>query len=297
MKTNIKKIVLMALCLVTSLSCVAPAFAGSQFSVSPMNQKIVLNPGETYNGTFKVTNPNDSEMDFKYVASIEPFYVDDNYEAIFKNNGDYNKIVDWLTVEETEGVISPNNTKIIHFTVNVPEDAAAGGQYATIKITSADQEASPGTISIQNKLSIAHLIYAEVAGTTVRKGEIVSTSVPGFLFSGKISGSSTIKNTGNVHGTATYKMQVFPLFSDEEIYTNEEEPEEKTILPDRALSSTSYWNETPVVGVFNVVFTAEFEGVTSQVKKLVIVCPVWLIIIIGAVILLILFGLFSKKRK
>lgn len=282
--------------LVCALACSMSAYA-AQFSVSPMNQKIILNPGETYEGSFKVTNPNDSEMDFHYVTSVEPFYVDDNYEAVFQNNGDYNRMVDWVTVENPEGTVVPNSTVTIRFTVDVPEDAAAGGQYATIKVTSADEEATGGTLFIQNKLSIAHLIYAEVAGTTKRGGEMIDASVPGFLFSGKISGSSSIRNTGNVHGTATYILQVFPLFSDEEVYTNEEEPEEKTILPDRTLTNVSYWNETPTIGIYKVVYTADFEGVESKTEKMVIVCPMWVLLIVVAMVLFILFRMFARKKK
>lgn len=274
-------------------------YADNKFSVSPMTQRIVLTPGETYEGSFKVTNPGTNESNFAYTIGITPFYVDENYEIVYENNGDYNQIVDWITIENQEGVISPNNVDEIHFLVNVPEDAPAGGQYAAITVTSKnDSTSDTNSINIKAKYSIAHIIYAEVAGTTSRGGEITEINVPAFLLSGNIRGASSIENTSNVHGIASYKLQVFPLFSNEEIYTTEEDPKTRTILPGRTLYVETEWPNTPAVGIFNVIYTVEFEGVTAQVSKLVIKCPIWLLfLIIFAIIAVIIWLIMRAKSR
>lgn len=300
-KSNIKRGVLVVVfAIALCLGCCREIFADAKFSVSPMNQKIVLNAGEDYKGTFNITNPNDSENDFKYVLSVKSFFVDDKYDSVYdQNNGDYNQIVEWITLDKEKGVIRPNSTETVHFTVHVPENAPAGGQYAAITVTSDSESNADGGINLNAKYSIAHIIYAEVTGITEQKGEIKDLNVPGFLFDGKISGTSTVKNLGNVHGTATYKLQVFPLFSDEEVYTNEEKPDEKTILPERERLNTIFWEETPSIGIYNVVYTVEFEGQTQVLKKMVIVCPVWLLLVILFVIFALVFWLIarSKMRK
>ena len=298
--------VLFAFCaLVMMVPSVAFAAEGDYgIGMSPMKEWIVLNAGEQYKSSFVISNPSTNTTDFHYVANVSPFYVNENYDVVYEDFGSINQMAGWITLSNYEGILTPNSAKEIYYTVNVPEDAPAGGQYAAIIVQSQamDSESSfndeeNAGLQINQVLGISHIIYAEISGTTRRSGEILSADVPGFLFSGNISGNSTIKNTGNVHGEARYTLQVFPLFSDEEIYTNEEKSKTKTVVPDRILYNETSWNETPGIGVFNVVYTVEFEGVTTQVSKLVIKCPIWLLFIIIFVIFAIIFWLMMRVRS
>lgn len=299
-KTLLKTIVGGILSLILCFSSVVGAFADGRFSVSPMNQKIVLTPGETYNGSFRIVNPGSNTTDFKYKAEVTPFYVDEDYHVIYENNGDYTQMVNWMTIDNKEGTIAPNNVVELHFSIDVPKNAPAGGQYAAITVSSDNNgEALQDGLNIDRTYSIAHIIYAEIAGTTRRGGEIFNANVQGFILDGDISGVSSIRNDGNVHGTAKYTLQIWPLFSGEEVYTNEESPMEKTVLPGRTLTSSIAWEGTPIVGIFNVKYTVDFEGVTTEVSKMVIKCPVWLLLIIIIIIVgIVVWIVFrSKSRK
>ena len=270
------------------------------FSMSPMDQKIVLEPGDSYTSSLKIHNPGTHTTDVEYEISVEPFYVNEDYTTIFENVSNRGMMTDWITINSpTTGILKPNDTAEIVFTINVPSDAPAGGQYATVLASSHSKGQSGEGINpmIDEVRRIGHLVYAEIAGDTVRQGEIMDANVPSFLLSGNIKGTSAVKNMGNVHGTATYRLQVFPLFSDEEVYTNVEKPETHTILPDRTYYNETEWEKTPSLGVFNVVYSVEFEGVTTEVSKMVIICPVWLLFLILFVVIAIIFWIVMRARS
>lgn len=280
----------------------ASAVASYGITVSPMNEKIILTPGETYKGSFKVSNSSENTGVFKYITSVKSFYVDDNYDIYYDKEESFNQIVNWVKIENPTGELPVNTVGEIKYSVKVPKDAPAGGQYAVIMVQSAEPEDAGGSgaaVQLKQSVGIAHIIYAEVMGTSVHSGEIESIDVPSFLLSGNIAGSASITNTGNVHGTATYKLQIFPLFSDEEVYTNEEDPTTVVILPNRTRYVKIGWDETPMFGIFNVVYTVEYEGVTEQVSKVVIKCPVWLLFIIVSIVVavIIYFVMRTKARR
>ena len=309
MRLNLNKIKRWALAIIGMFSLGLTYTSGLTYAdgigiaMSPMNQKIILNPGEKYVGAFNISNPKNNNGDFKYKVTVEPFFVDEDYNVYFEETEGLNQIVDWTTTDIASGVLAVGAYEKISFTIDVPKDAPAGGQYVAIVVSSdngtANGDGQSDTVGLAMKqgMGMAHIIYAEIAGTTKRSGELIDTSVPSFLFDGNITAESTLKNTGNTHGTATYKMQVFPLFSNEEVYTNEENPETKTILPNRILTNKSIWDQTPAVGIFNVKYTVEFEGVTTEVNKLVIKCPLWLLFIIIFIIVAIITWLVVRSRS
>lgn len=300
MKNKIKKLLILVMTIIIGpFSLICPAFADVGVSLSPMDEKLILNPGDTYSGTLTVTNQYQNTEDLDFTVEVKPFYVDENYNYdLSVNNGDYNQIVEWITLKETEGHLSPNESAKVNYTINVPKTAPAGGQYAAIKVsTKPRQSENSGGINIKETAGVACCLYVEITGQTVKQGEIKDVDMPSFLLSGGITGSASIKNTGNVHSIASYILQVYPLFGDEELYTNEENPQKMIILPDRTLYNETVWNNTPAIGIFNVVYTVEFEGVTAQVKKMVIKCPVWLLFVILFAIIALIIWIFLKVSK
>ena len=280
---------------------VAPVYAeeeanGGVFSLAPMNQMITLTPGETYQGNFQVINPANNQHEFYYTLEIEPFTTSNDNSITFEAKDNYSVITDWISLPETSGVVYPNDNKEIRFVIDVPEDAPAGGQYFTIVVKSGEYAVENSSVNLNEVYRISHLIYADVAGETVRKGSMTNVNVPGFLFSGNISGSAAITNEGNVHSQATHKMQIFPLFSGEEVFTNEEDPKKTWIMPGNTTVSSVTWTETPSVGIFHVIYNVEYEGVESKVDKIVIVCPLWLLFLILLAIFLIIFRILSAKK-
>lgn len=281
---------------------VMPAHALQSFSMSPMQDKMILGPNESYRGSFDVRNTSDDE-DLYYNATAEPYYVDENNTSIFVNVGDMNRIVDWITIENGKGMIKPGETATINFIVNVPDDAAGGGQYAVISVSN-DPSANGGNDDdavIGEKFALGHTIIAEISGDSIESGEVIGMSIPSVRLGGKITASSKLKNTGNIHSEAINRLKVFSIFSsDVPIYDSGqngiEDKDKNIVLPDREVVNGITWEDTPDIGIFNVVYSVEYQGETSEATGVVFVCPWWAIVIVIAGITIMVIRIVSLHK-
>ena len=274
--------------------------ASESLVFGPTSQRISLEPGETYRGSIYISNPAYSTEDAKYSLSVSPYGVsNEDYDPVFDQKTTYTQIVDWITLDETEGSVKPNEKKDIGFTINVPYNAPAGGQYATIMaqdVTYQGHSASGDVLEITNITAIGSIIAADVAGETVEKGEILENSIPSFLFTSPLTTNARVKNHGNVHTDAEYVLQVWPLFSNEEICTNEEKPDTDVVLPDTERYHTQNC-DLPMVGIFRAKQTVKIFGETSITERTVFVCPLWLLAIVIFAIILIIMWLIMESRS
>lgn len=292
---------------------VAPYVTTSAFTVTPQAQDYVLAPGQSVTGEVKAVNSYDAEGKFYYVAEVVPYSVskDGEYSLNFDATDDHTDITNWVTmsdedesgVKEVRGVLEPGEEGSAYYTITVPKNARGGGQYFAVRVKN-DPEATQkaekeDTATIKEVVGIASLVYVEVSGDVIVKGEITDNNVPSFVLAPPISTSFVVKNEGNTHAKVSYSMQVFPLFSDEEIYTTEEKMETKYVLPGASRAITQTWNDTPAVGIFKVRQTVYYDSTDNEpsvTEKMVIVCPVWLLFLILFVIIAIIIWIVMKVR-
>lgn len=282
-----------------------PTFAKSKTSISPPKADFTLQPGQSYRASFTLSNPGDESL--KYKSYVTPYSVDGNDQDYAAPNyskaGKYNTITDWIKLDSEGGELAPGDHTSISYTINVPKDATPGGQYATIAIEEAkdtdNKNGSDISTGFQARSRVAMVIYGAVAGQVQKTGNIIDNNISSFYFNPPLTATSLVENTGNVHQEAEYILQVFPLFSNEEAYTNEEKPTVFTILPETRRFITQSWDGAPSLGIFKVKQTVRFAGNESVTEKVVIICPMWLVflVIFGIVFLVVYLIARSKMRK
>lgn len=280
-------------------------FAGSNsMTITPPKQRIILIPGEKYTNTISVFNANDSTRDLNYEVSVGSFSQtkdesspDDYGNVNIISESSYNQIMDWITLDKKEGVVAPNHSDEIAYTIDVPKNAPAGGQYATIVITDKTTSgvSGAGNVSIDQSFQFASIIYAEVAGETKEDGEILENDMPSFLLNGPLEATSMVQNNGNVHTDAEYILQVTPLLGGDDFCNNEEKPETSLILPETERYHAQSC-DLPAVGIFKAKQTVKIFGETSIVERTVIICPLWLLFLILFVIIAIVIWIATKVR-
>ena len=276
-------------------------------TVSPKYQDMILIPGQQTKGSITVSNPNSSTQNLKYSVKVGSFYekssgdsLDDYGDEDLSTISSYNQLTQWIELAKTSGEVAPNQTDTIPFVINVPADAPAGGQYASLLVSNdtVTDSNSGGNVQIQNEVQIASILYGEVTGSTRQEAEILENSFPSFLLSPDLTATSMVKNNGNIHTYANYALQVWPLFNDEEVCTNEEKPNDAIVLPDTKRYHTEECT-LPVPGLYRVKQTVTIFGETSILERTIMYLPAWLIVIIIALIAVAVFFIvrYIRNRK
>lgn len=268
------------------------------FSVLPMGQNITLKRGETYEGEVSIAIPSDAAENFSYVVDVSPYsIVDGDYTADLVNMGVYTQIVNWIKIEEPKGEIEPNGVKKIHFKIEVPEDAPVGGQYAALMVGQNADEIKNDGIAIQNLIQIASVIYANVEGEIVKSGEILENNIPVFSFNNDITIGSLIKNDGNTHLVAGFKIKATNLFTGQVIFPSEdEEMITEVIMPGSMRNTMRKIENLPMLGVVHISQEVDFNGKVSKNEQNVIICPIWFIILVLASVVAIIMFIISRIR-
>ncbi len=265
-----------------------------RLAITPTQKNLeTIEPGNEYSGMFKVKNMGKETFDFE--VEFTPYSVaTETYEPNYTETTKYTDIAEWITTDVEEGTVEPGAECEIHYTVKVPADTHGGAQAAAIMVKMAG-----GSEGLETVRRVGYLLYGNVDGEVIKTGKVLENKVPSFLFNPPIVGSSLVENTGNVYTRATYKLQVFPLFSDEEVYTNEETPEDNIIFPETKRYNEIKWEGAPQLGIFRVRQTVKIFDDESVTEKLVFLCPIWFLFIVILLVFLIIFWVVSRvvKRK
>ena len=275
----------------------------TSINISPMTVSYALVPGEIYEGYVTVTNPSTSTEDVTITAKAMPFsIVEDStdYEMDFGTISDLTMITDWIDIPEPTRTISPGTHADIAYTISVPSDAHGGGQYAAINVGLSPSTYVGANTDVMEAISVSQLIYASVAGDIVSSGEVRENTIGLISFDQRITANSTISSTGNVHVSAQSKLEIYPLFSDANVFIDEERTGVKavTILPGQTFALTNSW-DGPMFGIYRVVHTVQVADAISTNAKYVLLCPIWAFIGFLALILLAVVGIVVRvgRRK
>lgn len=270
------------------------------FTLMPMSQKISLKPGEVYEGSVKVINPSYATEDFEYKAEVTPYgVVGQEYTADLLSESDRTQISKWVKIQNPTGSIKPNESEEIKFTITVPENVPAGGQYATIAISSNKKASDSDGVSVQNVFEMASIIYADIAGETVHDGKVLENNVPGFVLTTPVKISALLNNNGNVHETATFTIQVSDVFTGRVILPTDENSGvySEYIMPETTRFTEREVSDLPALGIVKINQTINYNGQVSTVEKNVFICPIWFLILMILTVAAIITAIVMLIRK
>lgn len=264
--------------------------------ISPASLKLNLDPGESYQGKFTVTNRGATEYVFKIYAS--PYQVSgENYAPTFEGaeSAPRAQIARWITFEQDSYNLQVNESVEVKFTITIPSDAVGGGQYAAI-FASADPDAQSDS-PVNSIGRVGMLLYANVKGDIVEQGEVVNWTISPLIFDKNISASASVKNTGNSDFIARQTLVVKSFFGGKQVFSQTKAAE---ILPETTRLVNMEWDGSPALGLFRVteIIDAQFidkpDENLGQRTTTVLVIPLFLFIIIMIIFIILIMMIVLK---
>lgn len=272
--------------------------APKAFTVKPMAQTLSLTAGESTSGSITIINPLSSESDFSYKVTVVPYGVkEDGEEADLLTESPQTELVKWITIEKPTGKVPVGESTQVDFTINVPESAPGGGQYAAIIVSSNDT--SDTTSTVDYVYEIASILYTEVDGQIVRNGSIVDHQVPGFSTTPKVSVTSQLENKGNIHEFAKVSLTVTNFLSGEEIYSTEEAevPTTEIVMPGSTRTIIRDISNLPSLGIVTIKESIDYLGQNSTIERQLAICPLWFILLAAFTVVAIVAAFVARFRR
>lgn len=292
------------LALICGLGFASPVNAVSDdniiMSLRPSEQELTLDPGQKFNGSVVVYNVGKVEFDFE--ASVAPYQVkNDDYEQDFVSESESTRMANWITLENTHYTVKPNQSAEVKFSIDVPEDVPGGGQYAAIIIRTDEAEEHTSGISVIGQ--IAALLYGHINGDEMRAtGELANYHFPSLMFGDEFKISSTIENTGNIDFRVLETLTIKDFFTNNEAITPESTNDagypvgtvSATVLPGTARTINMDWKGAPQIGLFRVKHTISYLGEEQVTEKVVLLCPLWLIVLVAILLAMMIIWLIMS---
>lgn len=268
-------------------------------SLRPSEQELDLKPGQHFEGSVVVYNV--GKIPFQFKASVAPYQVkNDDYEQDFVSSSESTAMANWIKLPQTEFAVKPNQSAEVEFTIDVPDDIPGGGQYAAIIIRSEKDQQHQSGVDVIGQL--AALLYVHVDGAELRLGgEIKEYELPSLMFGNKFEIKSVVENTGNVDFRVTETLSIKDFFTNREAMSPESVNEagypigtiSAAVLPGTARDFTMSWKDAPELGFFKVRHTISYLDQEQITEKVVLVCPLWLIVFVGILLVLMVIWLIT----
>lgn len=299
-----KKCLTLALTLILGITFLVPNFASAQsgdivVSLRPSEQDLELTPGKTYEESIFVYSIGKASFDFSVEAS--PYQTKDNtYEPDFFSETSYTKLSNWITFEEQNYHVEAGSSAEVKFRITVPADAPGGGQYAALLIKLGDADADVDGVGIVSQL--AATIHGHIKGNNVRRsGTMTSHRFPTIILGSPFTITSSFENTGNIDYRVVESWTIRDFFTNREYVgpgsTNETGYVYGTlsaaVLPATERTIRQTWQDAPAIGIFRVDQTIAYLDETETYSRVVVVCPMWIVVLAGAFIIFGIIWLIS----
>lgn len=275
--------------------------ATEALTMTPTVVRPYIKPGGTYRSNFQVINQGQKSYNVRIYAA--PYSVqNENYTPDFQPIPGKPPVEDWLHFSQENGVINPNQTFTVNYTLTIPPGTAPGGYYA---VAFAETQSPPtqGRGVVVNE-QVGEIFYIQVAGPVKRSGKVLSW-MSAFWQKPPLTAALRLENDGGLHYASNIKLQVSDLFGTAK-YTL---ATQKEILPQTIRLIPVSWAGAPSLGLFKVNGSATVNGTTNYlatkwvlimsttVRKISLAIGIVLVLLIVVWLAGVMVGRSKRRRK
>lgn len=172
-------------------------------SVTPPLFQLSVLPGNVWSSSIKVVNSNQYPLTvYAEVVNFEAYGESGQgkFTPLIGEVKDASTLASWINIAPGPFVIPREQSKDIPLFVEVPPDAAPGGHYAAILITTQPPEKSAERLAVRTSQAVTSLFFARIEGDIHEEGSIREfTTAHSFLQRPEAEFSLRFENKGNVH--------------------------------------------------------------------------------------------------
>lgn len=243
----IRKLLVKLLVLIIILS-VFFANLSYALTVGPAKIEFTANPGEIL--SFNLFIRNDNDWDSDYYLSVEGFTDINGERKFFENPPEKN----WVELQEKVFLKAKEDIQI-PVKINIPKNAAPGGHFLTIWVSSGAPKKTAGEVGIVSR--VGALIFINVRGDTIYKASISKFDAKRLVWNFPVKFVYSIKNEGNTYIRPTGSLDIKNIFG-KEVATLPINPKELQILPNTEKTLETEWQGQFAFGFYNAIFNINY---------------------------------------
>jgi len=298
-------VVTLLLAFVVTLQSVAAQnqVPGSGLSISPLHNDLALNPGESTKVEISLKNVTTSDVVAK--AFILDFTSDnESGNPVITDQSKHNPYSIGKFIQNLENVpLKVGEKKTTEFTISVPQNTTPGAYYGIVRYQAipAENAGEAGNGKVSLTASVGTLVLLEVKGNLVQKLHLngikaYKDNTEGTIFFNKPNKAGIeLKNEGNNFAQPYGRVVVQDMFGNQ-VYSyeiNSVQPR-STILPGSTRIFKDPIKNINKIGRYTITASVSYGNGSDVLvgKKSFWYIPVWLAIIIVAVILLLGYAIY-----
>lgn len=238
---------------------------GAGIKLIPATIEDGAQPGETVEERVTVTNISDEEKVF-YLYTREIKGVQESGAPIFTEPGAEVtgfEITEWITLAETELVLSPGQVIDVPVTIAVPDDASPGSHFGGIFVSVEPPRLRE--IGAGVGYEVASIVSIRVAGDVIDDARIRSLSTDRFVYGEKdVEFLARVENQGNILIRPRGPMTITNMYG-QEVAAITVNDSLAGVFPNTTRDFTIEWNDESLgFGKYEAVLALVYEGDRGQ---------------------------------